>query len=85
MLGVTKRGEDVSALPNEPDVTEAIRKFLAMEDADFDDAEFDAFRRWCERRGPQYLQAVKSQLRLMDELPRALEDLMSSRGREGDS
>lgn len=83
MLGVTEWGEDVSAQPSEPDVTEAIRKFLAMEDAGFDDAEFDAFLRSCERRGPQYLQAVKLQLRLMLELPKAFEDLTSTGGREG--
>ncbi len=75
----------MSAKPSEPDVTEAIRKFLAIEDAGLTDADFDAFLRWCETRGPQYVQAVKFQLRLMAELPEAFKDLTSTGGREGDS
>ncbi|MCP4589442.1 MAG: hypothetical protein GY842_01730 [bacterium] len=75
----------MSAQPSEPDVTEAIRKFLAIEDAGLTESDFDAFLRWCERRGPQYVKAVGLHLSLMAELPAALEDLMSAKDRDGDS
>ena len=64
-----------------PDVTDAIQKFLKLQDSGLTEEKLQGFLRWCEGRGTQYVREVKAHLDIMAELP----EILKSQRSKGDS
>lgn len=55
-----------------PDVTDAIRNFLKLQDSGLTEEKLEGFLRWCEGRGAGYVEEVELYLSIMSELPEIL-------------